>query len=107
MGKTQDTKYFERIDGVKVFRYLQSWQGRGVLGCLLEYSWAMLWSFALLLWIWIKNGFDDFKYCIAEESWVVPLNGCERDWARWQRNVFGYPFIGGSLARSSWKPMKR
>jgi len=58
MGKTQDTKHFEHIDGVKIFRYQQPWQGRGVLGYLCEYGWAMMWSFLLLVWIWIKYGFD-------------------------------------------------
>ena len=58
MGATQDTKYFEVIDNVKVYRYWQPWQGRSVVGYLLEYGWALMWSFWLVFWIWIKNGFD-------------------------------------------------
>lgn len=57
-GTKHDTKGFEVIDNIKVYRYWQPWQGRSVLGYLLEYGWAMMWSFALVLWIWIKDGFD-------------------------------------------------
>lgn len=57
-GATQDLKGFEVIEDIKVYRYRQPWQGRSVAGYLLEYGWAMMASFALVLWIWIENGFD-------------------------------------------------
>jgi glycosyltransferase involved in cell wall biosynthesis len=58
MGAKQDAKVFEVIDNIKVYRYWQPWQGRGLLGYLLEYGWAMVWSFNLVLWTWVKDGFD-------------------------------------------------
>ena len=58
VGKAQDSRLFEVIDNIRVYRYWQPWQGRSVPGYLLEYAWAMMWSFTLVLWIWIKDGFD-------------------------------------------------
>jgi glycosyltransferase involved in cell wall biosynthesis len=58
MGAKQDVTGFEVIDGVKVYRYWQPWQGRGLIGYLLEYGWAMMCTFALVLWIWMRDGFD-------------------------------------------------
>ena len=57
-GITQNTKTFELIGGVKVYRYPQPWQGRSVSGYLCEYAWALLCSFALVVWIWAKDGLD-------------------------------------------------
>jgi glycosyltransferase involved in cell wall biosynthesis len=57
-GKTPDSSSFEVINGVKVHRYWQPWQGNGVFGYLLEYGWAILLSLALIVWIWISDDFD-------------------------------------------------
>jgi len=57
-GGTQGSTSFEVIDNIKVYRYRQPFQGGGILGYVLEYSWAMLASFILILWIWAKDGFD-------------------------------------------------
>lgn len=56
-GRHQDHRSFEIFEGIRVYRYplyqaSQSW------GYLLEYSWAMLCTFALMLWISARRGFD-------------------------------------------------
>jgi glycosyltransferase involved in cell wall biosynthesis len=58
MGTTRDRHSFEVIDNIKVYRYWQPWQGKGVLSYLLEYGWAVLCSFLIVIWIWINDGFD-------------------------------------------------
>jgi glycosyltransferase involved in cell wall biosynthesis len=55
---TENTKGFEVIDGVNVHRYWQPWHGGGVFGYLLEYSWAMLCTFGIVVWVWMRDGFD-------------------------------------------------
>jgi len=57
-GATHDEHSFEVIDGVRVYRYWQPWQGRSIAGYLLEYGWAMMWSFIIVCWIWAKEDFD-------------------------------------------------
>ena len=57
-GKALDSTRFEVIDEIRVYRYWQPWSARGVFGYFLEYGWAMACSFALLTWIWIREGFD-------------------------------------------------
>ncbi|MBZ5667067.1 MAG: glycosyltransferase family 4 protein [Acidobacteriia bacterium] len=57
-GGTDGSSSFEVIDNIKVYRYRQPFQGGGMLGYVLEYGWAMLASFILILSIWAKDGFD-------------------------------------------------
>jgi glycosyltransferase involved in cell wall biosynthesis len=55
---THGNSGFEVLDNIKVYRYRQPFQGGGILGYVLEYGWAMLASFILVLSIWAKEGFD-------------------------------------------------
>jgi glycosyltransferase involved in cell wall biosynthesis len=57
-GEHQDRKAFEWIEGVRVYRYPLYWQAASGLGYVFEYSWAMLCTFALMLWIAARHGFD-------------------------------------------------
>lgn len=57
-GTDHDTRSLEVIDGVKVYRYWQPWRGSGILSYLLEYGWAMAWTFALVCWIAATDGFE-------------------------------------------------
>jgi len=57
-GEHQDTSGFEICDGVHVYRYPLYWQGSGGLSYILEYSWALLCTFALMLRISARRGFD-------------------------------------------------
>src|SRR5262245_5365060 len=58
-GSTQDTSSaFEVVDGIPVYRYRQPWQGEGPLTYMLEYTGALLCTFFLLIWVWMRHGFD-------------------------------------------------
>jgi len=57
-GADHDSRMFEAIDGAKVYRYWQPWRGKSILGYLLEYGWAMAWTFALTCWIAATDGFE-------------------------------------------------
>ena len=49
---------FEMVDGICVYRYWQPWRGTGMLTYAMEYGWAMACSFAIMLWIFMRHGFD-------------------------------------------------
>jgi glycosyltransferase involved in cell wall biosynthesis len=57
-GEHQDTKSYELVEGIRVYRYPLRWQASGGLGYVFEYSWAMSCTFALMLWVFIRHGFD-------------------------------------------------
>jgi len=57
-GKEHDTAAFEIVDGVRVYRYRQPWNGSGAFSYVAEYCWAMLCAFLLILRIWTTAGFD-------------------------------------------------
>src|SRR5262245_39252387 len=57
-GSTQDTSAFEVVDGIPIYRYRQPWQGECPLTYMLEYTWALLCTFCLLVWLWMRHGFD-------------------------------------------------
>ncbi|HEU5337462.1 MAG TPA: glycosyltransferase family 4 protein [Terriglobales bacterium] len=48
----------ESRDGVRIYSYFQPWQGRGVASYCLEYFWALLCTFWMLLLLWVRPGFD-------------------------------------------------
>jgi glycosyltransferase involved in cell wall biosynthesis len=57
---TQDgcSAFFEVVDGIPVYRYWQPWQGESPLTYMLEYTGALLCTFFLLIWVWMRHGFD-------------------------------------------------
>jgi glycosyltransferase involved in cell wall biosynthesis len=57
-GPGDEARSFATVDGVKVYRYPQPWQGNGTAGYLLEYGWAMMCTLVLLCRIWVAEGFD-------------------------------------------------
>ncbi|HEX8814526.1 MAG TPA: glycosyltransferase family 4 protein, partial [Terriglobales bacterium] len=57
-GDHQDLTGYENYHGVHVYRYPLYWQGSGGLGYILEYGWALSCTFALMLWVSLKHGFD-------------------------------------------------
>jgi glycosyltransferase involved in cell wall biosynthesis len=57
-GEDQDRSAFEMYEGIPVYRYPLYWQGSSGPGYVLEYLWAMLCTFALMVWILLRHGFD-------------------------------------------------
>jgi glycosyltransferase involved in cell wall biosynthesis len=57
-GEHQDLAGYQNYEGVHVYRYPLYWQGSGGLGYILEYGWALSCTFALMLWVSLKHGFD-------------------------------------------------
>ncbi|HET7362991.1 MAG TPA: glycosyltransferase family 4 protein [Burkholderiales bacterium] len=54
---------FEVIDGIHIWRYPLPTEGKGALGYLVEYSAALLWTFALSLRVLAARGFDVIHAC--------------------------------------------
>jgi glycosyltransferase involved in cell wall biosynthesis len=57
-GDSQDRDGFQMYEGIRVYRYPLYWQASSALEYLLEYSWAMLCTCLLMIWIWVRHGFD-------------------------------------------------
>jgi glycosyltransferase involved in cell wall biosynthesis len=57
-GDKQDQLSFEVVDGVHVYRYPLLLQASGLIGYLVEYSWAFLCTAIISLFIWLRHGFD-------------------------------------------------
>jgi glycosyltransferase involved in cell wall biosynthesis len=57
-GEHQDLSGYEDYEGIHVYRYPLYWQGSGGLGYIVEYGWALSWTFALMLWVSLRRGFD-------------------------------------------------
>lgn len=60
---SQHPEYFERLEGVDIFRHPLPVEGRGAAGFLLEYSLALFHEFRLLLKIAFRGGFDVIHAC--------------------------------------------
>lgn len=54
----QDRKAYEIVNGVHVYRYPSPPEGEGLPGFLVEYSYAMICTFVLSLYVWVRHGFD-------------------------------------------------
>lgn len=57
-GDNQDRGSFEMYEGIRVYRYPLYWQASSGPAYALEYSWAMVCTFVLAMWIWARHGFD-------------------------------------------------
>lgn len=55
---TRSQSYYENIHGVHVYRYPGPPAGDGCLSYLIEYSWALSFSFFLTFWVFFRRGFD-------------------------------------------------
>jgi glycosyltransferase involved in cell wall biosynthesis len=73
-GTEPDEATFEMVDGIAIYRYWQPWQGRDVLSYLLEYGWAMVCTFLIVSWIWIREDFDVLHAANPPDLfWLVAL----------------------------------
>lgn len=57
-GENHDRGRFEMYDGIRVYRYPLYWQASSGPKYVLEYSWAMLCTFALMVWICLRYRVD-------------------------------------------------
>ena len=57
-GEHQDVSGFEMFEGIRVYRYPLHWQASSGLGYMVEYGWALSCTFALMLWVSLRHGFD-------------------------------------------------
>jgi len=55
---TRSQSSYENIHGVHVYRYPEPPAGEGCLSYLVEYSWALFFSFFLTFWVFFRRGFD-------------------------------------------------
>lgn len=57
-GHNDDHLGCEIYRGIHLYRYRQFWQGTGPVTYMLEYGWALICTFVLMLRIWLLSGFD-------------------------------------------------
>jgi len=57
-GERQERKGFEICEGIRVYRYPLYWQASSAPGYIIEYLWALLCTFTLMLWLFLRHGFD-------------------------------------------------
>jgi glycosyltransferase involved in cell wall biosynthesis len=53
----------EMIGGVRVYRHPVPEEGNSAFGYLWEYSWALVWEFWYVWWIYLRHGFDVIQGC--------------------------------------------
>jgi glycosyltransferase involved in cell wall biosynthesis len=58
-----DRKPFERLDGVAIYRYPLPFTARGALGYLIEYPWALGFTFLYALYVFLRRGFHVIHAC--------------------------------------------
>ena len=54
---------YECLDGIHIYRHPMPFEADGALGYALEYSWALLWEFALCWRVLFRTGFDVIQAC--------------------------------------------
>ncbi len=57
------TQSYELLDGIHVFRHPLPIEADGALGYLFEYTWSLIWEFALSIKVYFKVGFDVVQAC--------------------------------------------
>lgn len=58
MGASRNHRWFETVEGVRVYRYWQPFAGGNLWEYCLEFAWAMTWTLGILAWIFMRDGFD-------------------------------------------------
>lgn len=79
------TQSYELLEGIHVFRHPLPYEADGALGYLVEYSWALLWEFALSVKAYWKVGFDVVQACNPPDLLFLI--------AGFWKYLFGKPFI--------------
>ncbi|MEZ5923355.1 MAG: glycosyltransferase family 4 protein [Hyphomicrobiaceae bacterium] len=76
---------YECLDGIHIFRHPLPFEADGPLGYAIEYSWALLWEFALCWRVWFKIGFDVIQACNPPDT-IFLIGG-------FFKYVLGRPFV--------------
>ncbi len=51
-------KWFEIVDGIRIYRYPKTFELDGFLGYVWEYGYSLVMMFAISLYVWVRHGFD-------------------------------------------------
>lgn len=51
-------KWFEMVDGIRVYRYPKTFELDGFLGYVWEYGYSIAMMFVISLYLWVRRGFD-------------------------------------------------
>jgi glycosyltransferase involved in cell wall biosynthesis len=54
---------YEIIEGIRVYRHPMPTEGNSSFGYLWEYSWALVWEFLYVWWIYLRHGFHVIQGC--------------------------------------------
>ncbi len=76
---------YECLDGIHIYRHPLPFEADGALGYALEYSWALLWEFALCWRVFFKTGFDVIQACNPPDT-IFLIGG-------FFKYLFGKPFV--------------
>jgi glycosyltransferase involved in cell wall biosynthesis len=58
-----DTRGYEVLDGVRIYRHPMTSEGNSALGYLWEYGCALFWEFLYAWWIYLRHGFHVIQGC--------------------------------------------
>jgi glycosyltransferase involved in cell wall biosynthesis len=64
-------RFFENDNGIRVYRYPRPWNFGGLIGYLWEYSYSLVVTFALSLWVWMRHGFDVVHSRVPPDVYVI------------------------------------
>ena len=79
------TQSYELLDGIHVFRHPLPIEADGAIGYFFEYTWSLIWEFALSIKAYCKVGFNVVQACNPPD--LIFIVG-----AFW-KYLFGMPFI--------------
>ena len=61
--KKGSSRWYEVMDGVRIYRHPMPVEGSTPLGYLLEYTWAFVFEIVYSCWIYLQHGFDVIQGC--------------------------------------------
>jgi glycosyltransferase involved in cell wall biosynthesis len=64
-------RWYEYVDGVRVYRYPRPFESRGILGYLCEYAYSLSVTFVLTLYVLLRHGFDVLHPRLPPDTYVV------------------------------------
>jgi glycosyltransferase involved in cell wall biosynthesis len=83
-GELGERATFEVVDGIRVYRYPLYWEGNNGFTYLVEYSWALLCTLTLTLWVALRHGVDVVHAANPPDLLFL---------AAWPLKLFGKKFV--------------